>query len=537
MPTPDGHIDRRRELLLEWEQRTRARGAPGSAEHCSGADALFLVTALAGALRRTSETPELGRAARTWGARFSSPVEALANLSMLRDSLIDLASDRADGLPVPHEVLNRVLDQVSLEAVDAASGNLRVAARSDVLTGCANRRALEEDLGHAVASARRSNLDLAVAVIDLDGLKQINDGEGHAAGDAALTSLVISMRQALREADTLYRTGGDEFVVVAPFTDAAGGRALMRRAERMGGPDFSWGIASLAETGLIPAHQDQPVAEGTEHAAVLLEAADANLYDRRRATRRAASLAARRRRVTTVASVAASVAVTAGAAGLAAALGAGGSTPGSHNVRAAERLSPAASASRWPAAGAPSAGSPRGLLHGTFGAPGVDTPASVSGGGGAGDSLIGLLGTLSPPSVSLPVVTVPVVTLPTATVPALPIPTVTTPVLSVPTVTTPVLSVPTVTTPVPSVPTVTAPVAPVVTVAVTSTPVAGPGPGSSSAAQGGAKSGSGSDKSSGTGSPILSASRPDSQSGTGLSSTDLNTANTQGDAQGKTRHS
>ncbi|MHB8594588.1 MAG: GGDEF domain-containing protein, partial [Acidimicrobiales bacterium] len=198
MPTPDGHIDRRRELLLEWEQRTRARGAPGSAEHCSGADALFLVTALAGALRRTSETPELGRAARTWGARFSSPVEALANLSMLRDSLIDLASDRADGLPVPHEVLNRVLDQVSLEAVDAASGNLRVAARSDVLTGCANRRALEEDLGHAVASARRSNLDLAVAVIDLDGLKQINDGEGHAAGDAALTSLVISMRQALR---------------------------------------------------------------------------------------------------------------------------------------------------------------------------------------------------------------------------------------------------------------------------------------------------------------------------------------------------
>ena len=393
---PPVHTDRRRELLAAWERRCRARGGT---EHCSGADALFLVTALSTALRHASETPELGRAARTWGARFSAPVDALATLAMLRDALVGTAEQSPDGLPVPLSVLNRIFDQAALEAVDAASTNLRSEARNDPLTGCANRRALDEELTHAAASARRSNLDLAVAVIDLDGLKQINDTRGHAAGDAALVSLVVALRRALREADTLYRTGGDEFVVVAPFTDAAGARALMRRAERMGGPTFSWGVASLAVASAVATAPDT---------ATLMDAADTDLYERRRATRRATALAARKRTATAVASVAASVAVTAAMAGLAVALDSGSATPASSTASGTAPQDGGGSGG-GSGSGAGGSGAPRWAMP-TFVTPGsaTDSGASLSsqtmgglplgGVGSLGTSLVGLLETVVPPS-------------------------------------------------------------------------------------------------------------------------------------------
>ena len=79
-----------------------------------------------------------------------------------------MVSAGIDGVP-------RVIDQLMLESVDAAAGSLRASARIDPLTGCANRRALQEELPHAVASARRSGLDVSLAMIDLDGLKRVND--------------------------------------------------------------------------------------------------------------------------------------------------------------------------------------------------------------------------------------------------------------------------------------------------------------------------------------------------------------------------
>ena len=319
---------------------------------------MFLVTALASGLRAGSETPELGRAARTWGARFSTPVEALSVLTMLRDALIELDGAQNGRGSVSAPTVNRLFDQMSMEAVDAASANLRAAARHDPLTGCANRRALDEDLPRALASAERSKLDLAVAVVDLDGLKQINDAEGHAAGDAALRSLVDALRRALREADTLYRAGGDEFVVVAPFTDAAGARALMRRAARMGAPYFSWGVAGLNQARALAGEgrtrrdgrqgAEGGIGAGALGALALLELADADLYRRRRAARTAAATASRRRRMTAVASVAATVTVTAGMASLAAALSSGGRSPATPTAQAAGAPSGAGTSSAPP---------------------------------------------------------------------------------------------------------------------------------------------------------------------------------------------
>ncbi|MGA2521086.1 MAG: GGDEF domain-containing protein, partial [Acidimicrobiales bacterium] len=303
----NSHVSRlppRHEVLDTWRARCRERSA--DPEHCSGPEAAFLVTALGPALRRGSTTPALARAGRSWGARCASPAEAVATLACLREVLAVSGAEA-----------QRVLDHLIMEAVEGASALLRAAARTDPLTACANRLALDEELGRAVRGAVRSGLDVSVAVLDLDGLKGINDTEGHAAGDACLLALVDAVRGALRSADSLYRVGGDEFVVLAPYTDIAGTASMLRRAVHFGAPAFSWGVASL--TGAGPGAPDDPQ--------VLLQAADADLYARRRQWRRTSGRAGARRRTIVAAAVAGAVLVVSGsAAALAVDLGHGAGT-------------------------------------------------------------------------------------------------------------------------------------------------------------------------------------------------------------------
>jgi diguanylate cyclase (GGDEF)-like protein/PAS domain S-box-containing protein len=84
----------------------------------------------------------------------------------------------------------------------------------DVLTGLPNRALLGDRLHQAMAQANRRKQSFAVAYLDLDGFKDINDKHGRDAGDRLLTSLAFNMKCALREGDTLARLGGDEFVAV-----------------------------------------------------------------------------------------------------------------------------------------------------------------------------------------------------------------------------------------------------------------------------------------------------------------------------------
>jgi GGDEF domain-containing protein len=225
------------EVVAAWANRCRAAGV--DPRHCFGPESGYLLSALHNALSEDAATADLGRAARSWGATFSAPVEALVSLSALRDVFI---------ASVPADHYELVGEHMVREAVDAASNRLRAEARTDSLTGCANRFALSEDLARTVSSASRSGVDVSVAMVDLNGLKAINDTRGHVAGDLALQSLVENLSAVLRDADTLYRFGGDEFVVIAPFTDIAGAVAMLERAA-LREPGFSWGIASLASVG------------------------------------------------------------------------------------------------------------------------------------------------------------------------------------------------------------------------------------------------------------------------------------------------
>ena len=94
-----------------------------------------------------------------------------------------------------------------------AEEQMALLATRDALTGLPNRRALMERLAQSIAMCERGGLQLAVAFIDLDRLKYVNDTFGHEAGDLMLQTVADRMASCVRKSDTLARLGGDEFVL------------------------------------------------------------------------------------------------------------------------------------------------------------------------------------------------------------------------------------------------------------------------------------------------------------------------------------
>jgi diguanylate cyclase (GGDEF)-like protein/PAS domain S-box-containing protein len=94
--------------------------------------------------------------------------------------------------------------------------DLEQIAHYDALTGLPNRVLLADRLRQAMASTQRRERQLAVAFLDLDGFKSINDQYGHEVGDLMLIAISNRMKQALRDGDTIARLGGDEFVALLP---------------------------------------------------------------------------------------------------------------------------------------------------------------------------------------------------------------------------------------------------------------------------------------------------------------------------------
>jgi diguanylate cyclase (GGDEF)-like protein len=258
-----------RAIARSW--RDAVAGAPGD----EGAEAV--VAALVDAL--LVEEPDL----RDYLLRRTATVPAptLEALTALRPLLHRAAPD-----PAAAEHLHRALDELVRVVVDRTVDEWAAVALIDPLTGVGNRRALEEQLNQHVARAVRHERPLSVVTVDLDGLKRLNDTQGHAAGDEAIRQLAIGLRGVLRASDTVFRIGGDEFVIVLPETDREATLPLLRRAEAIA-PAFSYGVASLPEDG--------------PGASALLAASDARLLDskrgRRPVTAAAARTAAVRRRV------------------------------------------------------------------------------------------------------------------------------------------------------------------------------------------------------------------------------------------------
>jgi diguanylate cyclase (GGDEF)-like protein len=146
-------------------------------------------------------------------------------------------------------------------------------AHVDELTGAFRRGSGEEALQGEIDRARRSNTGLVLAFVDVDGLREVNNREGHSAGDDLLRNVVLAIRSKIRSFEPIVRFGGDEFVcaVAGLDLDQAGERFAEVQdslSESSGGAALSVGLAELREE---------------ETLADVIERADAALLESRRA--------------------------------------------------------------------------------------------------------------------------------------------------------------------------------------------------------------------------------------------------------------
>jgi diguanylate cyclase (GGDEF)-like protein len=153
-------------------------------------------------------------------------------------------------------------------------------ALMDGLTGLANRRQCEESLADELARVERFGGSLAIVVADLDWFKDVNDRYGHPAGDSLLREFAALLQESLRDVDLAGRWGGEEFLLVLPGTDLAGGAQVAERiraalANRMVLVDGT-PIPVTASFGVAAVPPEKTASE-------LFAAADTALYEAKRA--------------------------------------------------------------------------------------------------------------------------------------------------------------------------------------------------------------------------------------------------------------
>jgi diguanylate cyclase (GGDEF)-like protein len=152
----------------------------------------------------------------------------------------------------------------------------RYMAQHDALTGLANRPVLEDRLNVALQAAKRRQAGLTLMMLDLDKFKEINDGQGHHAGDEVLRATATRLAGLFRKSDTVARLGGDEFVALLP--DMADRNAAGNLAAKV--------VAALSVPISFAGHELQisvslGVCVATAHeleASSLMKAVDAALY-------------------------------------------------------------------------------------------------------------------------------------------------------------------------------------------------------------------------------------------------------------------
>ena len=220
-------------------------------------------------------------------AKLNTQIEAARlTLSQLQQALAPVERPLADDQAVQlrqaneHLVVTAVLAQTNADLATQALTQLALIAELDPLTQLPNRALLLDRFVHAIAAAKRHHARLAALFIDIDHFKQINDTFGHTTGDAVLKMIAHCLTAVVREADTVSRYGGDEFLIL--LTDAGSMSDVIlvvtRLIASLGAPhpigDRTFRVKASIGISIYPDDGDD--------AAALIERADAAMYHAKR---------------------------------------------------------------------------------------------------------------------------------------------------------------------------------------------------------------------------------------------------------------
>jgi diguanylate cyclase (GGDEF)-like protein len=235
------------------------------AEHPLIPRALAAGEAIAGVLDPERSGPRARQIIARFGLKFAAYVPV-----RVKDAVHGVLVVSSRDKPIPEELVVRLGGLGALTAL-ALTNALRhreaeVDAITDSLTGLTNRRGFEHAIDQ-IANRR----PFALLAIDIDNLKTINDGYGHAAGDSLLIAIAHALASVARKGETLARIGGDEFVLLIPDAQEQGPLAVAKRMkEAVAALNLPTGAASVSVGWALGAAGADPY--------LVLQSADAMLY-------------------------------------------------------------------------------------------------------------------------------------------------------------------------------------------------------------------------------------------------------------------
>lgn len=206
----------------------------------------------------------------------------------------DIRGTRADGTEIVTEVhfsqIPGGLQGVGADVTENRRLQAEVAALAyhDALTGLANRHLLDELMTVGMARTERHGVPLAVAFVDLDGFKQVNDLHGHECGDIVLREIAKRMVDVARSADIVARVGGDEFVIIYEPNEAGADSLVERLDAALAAPVVVGPTLVINSRASIGYADTRTVGRNPS---ALIAAADAAMYEVKRAHQRAAATA------------------------------------------------------------------------------------------------------------------------------------------------------------------------------------------------------------------------------------------------------
>jgi diguanylate cyclase (GGDEF)-like protein len=216
------------------------------------------------------------------GGRDARAADVSRDIAALQSVLLRALRDELEGDPVRFaeavEQLVEATAAIQAEAMEAhvqsRSRELESQANTDPLTGLGNLRALQRRLANLLDVHKRYQHPFGLLLMDIDGLKRINDSHGHQAGDRILMQVGMSLRRSIRSVDTAARIGGDEFCILLPEQDLKSAAKLAARLATAVEEE-------VASPGEPPVTVSIGVAASPEHgddAEALIDTADRAMY-------------------------------------------------------------------------------------------------------------------------------------------------------------------------------------------------------------------------------------------------------------------